>query len=127
MRRASYSPFCLFGVLVMAACSTNRPEIANLFVEPESLNGENTTACGFLNFGFENHNFYPGPREAKNDEFGVGVTPGEVTYEKLLTYHSRHVCLSGVIRYSGCTVTSICSASNFPYEIVVNEISANRN
>lgn len=121
-KRRSSNVFCLLCVSFLAACSTMPREIAPLFANPVSLSGKSSSACGFLKFGFENHNFYPSAGDAKRDQRGVGVTPGERSFEELKRYHDRKVCLSGRVRYSGCAITSICTGSNFPYEMLVDEI-----
>lgn len=107
---------------MISSCASSKPNVTALFVEPASLDGQDATACGLLKYGFENHNFYPDMREAKKDDIGIGVAPGEITYDQLRDQHDRRICISGVVRYSGCAVTAICTASNFAYEIVVNSI-----
>ncbi len=115
--------FQILAALLITACAIDRPEVAMLFAQPESLSGQSASECGLLQFGFENHNFYPSRREAREDSLGVGVAPGSVTYEELRSHHDQRVCLAGLVRYSGCATTSICSASNFPYEIIVDKMS----
>ncbi len=118
--------FGLLAVSLTAGCASTQPQPTVLFAEPESLDGMTTAACGHLFFGFENHNFYPNARDARRDLLGVGVAPGETTYDQLRSYHNKRVCLAGRVRYSGCTETYICTGSNFPYEIVVDDVKIER-
>ena len=108
--------------LLATGCAVNGANNSALFSSPDTLEGEKITECGLLKFGFENHNFYPDRKRAANDDLGVGVSPGAAEYDQLRANHDKKVCLTGYVRYSGCTVSMICTASNFPYEIVVDDI-----
>jgi hypothetical protein len=103
----------------MGGCAT---ENAPLFQEPEKFAGQVTTACGYLEFEFENLNFYRSKGAAKRDTDGVGVIPGNVNFELLEKMHEQYVCLEGTVEYIGCGVDAICSASNFQYRMIVDRI-----
>ena len=113
---------CSIACLMLAGCAANSGNVAPLFSSPEALEGEVVTECGYLHYAFENVNFYPNSRQAKEGEPGVGVFPGKVSYKQLVKHHERQVCLTGRVRYTGCTVTMICSGTNFLYEIVVDDL-----
>jgi len=114
---------CLVVFLGLIGCAANKANPPTLFTDPESLDGQLASACGFLHYKFENVNFYPSRRHVKKGEVGVGVHPGDVSDDQLRANHKRSVCLTGHVQYAGCTVTHICTGSNFVYQIVVDDIN----
>ena len=121
MRFSSVS-VCLAICAGVSACVTSGCNPPALFSDPESLDGQLVTECGFIRYEFENVNFYQSRRQAKIGEVGVGVYPGEVSDSRLREYDGRSVCLTGRVQYAGCTVTHICTGSNFVYQIVVDDV-----
>ena len=110
--------------LLLAGCASTGGSYEALFSSPDSLAGQNVTACGFLQYEFENVNFYPNGRQANTDKFGVGVSPGKVSDSQLRNHDNQKVCLSGQVRYVGCSVETICLGSNFLYDIVVDDLES---
>ena len=107
---------------LLVGCATNGGNFAAVFTSPKSLEGQTVTQCGFLQYEFENVNFYPNRRQAKKGESGVGVSPGNISDSELSNHHNQTVCLTGQVRYAGCSVTMICTGSNFLYEIIVDDL-----
>lgn len=104
-----------------AACAVDQASKV-VFDSPDQYRDETVELCGWLAFESEDHNLYPSRISKRRDEGGLGVTTGDIEYGELAQFNGNFVCVQGAIRYSGCTVDSFCNATNFPFEIEIDQV-----